>query len=96
MERLERVAREIARKQVIVLEGVGKKFDRSIDLSEDAEGTSLETATLTLDSLHATFDIDVVSVDKAQKEIVLALAVETPDSVEGRQTKTATFTATSA
>src|SRR5262249_314210 len=53
-DRLERVAREIARKQVIVLEGVGKKFDRSIDLEKDPSGDSLEPATLGLDSLQTT------------------------------------------
>jgi hypothetical protein len=92
MERLERVAREIARKQVIVLEGVGKKFDRSIDLSADPSGESLEPATLKLDSLQATFGIDILSVDRANKEVEVALSVETPDPKLGRQTKTATFT----
>ena len=92
MDRLERVAREIARKQVIVLEGVGKKFDRSIDLSSDPSGESLEPATLVLDSLQATFGIDILSVDRANKELEVALSVETPDPKLGRQTKTATFT----
>jgi hypothetical protein len=92
MERLERVAREIARKQVIVLEGVGKKFDRSIDLSADPSGESLEPATLTLDSLQATFGIDILSVDRANKEVEVTLSVETPDPKLGRQTKNATFT----
>jgi hypothetical protein len=91
MDRLERVAREIARKQVIVLEGVGKKFDRSIDLSADPSGESLEPATLELDSLQATFGIDILSVDRANKEVEVALSVETPDPKLGRQTKTATF-----
>jgi hypothetical protein len=92
MDRLERVAREIARKQVIVLEGVGSKFDRSIDLSTDPSGESLEPATLQLDSLHATIGIDILSVDKENKELEVALSVETPDPKLGRQTKTATFT----
>ncbi len=91
MERLERVAREIARKQVIVLEGVGKNFDRSVDLSTDPSGESLEPATLALDSLQATFGIDILSVDRANKELEVALSVETPDPKLGRQTKTATF-----
>ncbi len=91
MERLERVAREIARKQVIVLEGVGKKFDRSIDLSEDPSGTTLEAGSLTLDSLQATFDVEIVGVDRKDKGLQVALSVETPDPIEGRQTKTATF-----
>lgn len=91
LDRLERVAREIARKQVIVLEGVGKKFDRSIDLAEDPSGESLEPATLVLDSLQATFGIDILSVDRANKELEIGLSVETPDPKLGRQTKTATF-----
>ena len=92
LTRLERVAREIARKQVIVLEGVGMKVDRSIDLAEDPSGESLEPATLTLDSLQATFGIDILSVDRPNKELEVALSVETPDPKLGRQTKTATFT----
>ena len=92
LDRLERVAREIARKQVIVLEGVGKKVDRSIDLSGDPTGESLEPATLVLDSLQATIGIDILSVDKANKELQVGLSVEIPDPKLGRQTKTATFT----
>jgi len=92
MDRLERVAREIARKQVIVLEGVGKKFDRSIDLTTDPAGSSLEPATLQIDSLQATIGIDILSVDKVNKELEVQLSVETPDPKLGRQTKTASFT----
>ena len=92
LDRLERVAREIARKQVIVLEGVGKKVDRSIDLSGDPTGESLEPATLVLDSLQATIGIDILAVDKANKELQVGLSVEIPDPKLGRQTKTATFT----
>ena len=92
MDRLERVAREIARKQVIVLEGVGQKFDRSVDLSTDPSGQSLEPATLSLGSMKATFGIDILSVDTVNKELEVALSVETPDPKLGRQTKTAMFT----
>jgi hypothetical protein len=91
MDRLERVAREIGRKQVIVLEGVGRKFDRSIDLSEDPEGTSLEEATLMLDSLQATIRVDIMRVDRVNKELEVELTVDTPDPALGRQTKTAGF-----
>jgi hypothetical protein len=91
-DRLERVAREIARKQVIVLEGVGKKFDRTIDLTTDAEGTSLEPASLTLDSTQATIGLDVLAIDKKNKEVQVNLTVEMPDPKLGRQTKTASFT----
>jgi hypothetical protein len=90
-DRLERVAREIARKQMVVLEGVGRKVDRTVDLTGDPEGTSLEPAVLTLDGVQTTFSIDVLGVDRKNREIQLELAIETPDSTLGRQTKTASF-----
>ncbi len=90
-DRIERVAREISRKQMIVLEGVGKKVDRTVDLTGDPEGTSLEPAVLTLEGVQTTFAIDVLGVDRKNREIQLGLALETPDSTLGRQTKTASF-----
>ena len=92
MDRLERVAREIARKQMIVLEGVGKRFDRTIDMTDDPIGSTLEPATLTLESRQATFSIDVLDFNRETREILIGLSVETPDSTQGRQTKSATFT----
>lgn len=90
-ERLENVAREIARKQMIVLEGVGKRFDRTVDLTGDPEGTSLEPAVMTLDSVQTSFSIDVVHVDRVNREIQVSVNIETPDPALGRQTKVATF-----
>jgi len=90
-DRIERVAREISRKQMIVLEGVGKKVDRTVDLTGDPEGTALEPAVLTLEGVQTTFAIDVLGVDRKNREIQLGLALETPDSTLGRQTKTASF-----
>lgn len=89
--RLERVAREIGRKQMVVLEGVGKKVDRTIDLAADPEGSTLEPATLTLDDVEHTFTIDVIAVRPENRELRLALTIETPDPEEGRQTKMVTF-----
>jgi hypothetical protein len=91
LDRLERVSREISRKQMIVLEGVGKRFDRTVDLASDPEGTSLEPATLVLDSIQTSFGIDVLGVDRANREIKVGLNIETPDPEQGRQTKVATF-----
>jgi len=91
LERLETMAREIVRRQMIVLEGVGKRFDRTIDLTGDPGGTSLEPATLTLDGVPTTFAIDVLDVDRANREIRIGLNIETPDPEQGRQTKVATF-----
>lgn len=89
--RLERVARETVRKEMIILESVGKKVDRTVDLTKDPEGTSLEPATLTLDGVKTTISIDVLSVDRKNRELELGLTIETPDPEQGRQTKTASF-----
>jgi hypothetical protein len=91
LARLESVAREIGRRQMIVLEGVGMKSDQMIDLTGDPAGTSLEPVTLTLDGVATTFTIDVLGVDREASEIQLSLAIETPDPELGRQTKLATF-----
>ena len=91
VDRLETMAREIVRRQMIVLEGVGKRFDRTIDLADDPGGTSLESATLTLEGIETTFAIDVLDVDQVNREIRVALNIETPDPEQGRQTKVANF-----
>lgn len=91
LERLETMGREIVRRQMIILEGVGKRFDRTIDLAEDPAGTSLEPATLTLDGVSTTFAIDVLGVDRESREVRISLSIETPDPEQGRQTKVATF-----
>ena len=91
LDRLETVGREIVRRQMIVLEGVGKTFDRTIVLTDDPGGTSLEPATLTLEGVPTTFAIDVLGVDRENREIHLGLSIETPDPEQGRQTKVATF-----
>lgn len=90
-QRLETVAREITRKQMIVLEGVGKRFDRTIDLTGDPDGTSLEPATMTLDSVQTNLAIDIAHVDRVNREVLVNLSIETPDPTEGQQTKVATF-----
>jgi hypothetical protein len=91
LDRLENMAREIVRRQMIVLEGVGKRFDRTIDLTVDPGGTSLEPETLTLDGVSTTFAIDILDVDRENREIRVGLNIETPDPDLGRQTKVATF-----
>jgi hypothetical protein len=91
-DRLERVAREIARKQMIVLEGVGKKIDRTVDMTNDPEGSTLEPATLVLEEIETTVSIDILGVDRKNRQVQVGLTLETPDPEQGRQTKTATFT----
>ncbi len=91
LERLESMAIEIVRRQMIVLEGAGKRFDRTIDLTGDPGGTSLEPETLTLGGIPTTFVLDIVSVDRENREIEFSLSIETPDPELGRQTKMAAF-----
>jgi hypothetical protein len=91
LDRLETMAQEIVRRQMIVLEGVGKRFDRTIDLTGDPSGASLDPETLTLDGVPTTFAIDILDVDRENREIEIGLSIETPDPERGRQTKVATF-----
>jgi hypothetical protein len=91
LERLETMGREIVRRQMITVEGVGKRFDRTIDLTGDPAGTSLDPATLTLDGVSTTFAMDVLGVDRESREVRISLSIETPDPEQGRQTKVATF-----
>jgi hypothetical protein len=91
LNRIERVGREIVRRQMIVLEGVGRKVDRTIDLTQDPEGTSLEPVTLTLDGVETTFSMDILGVDRVNREIRVGLNIETPDPELGRQTRMAAF-----
>jgi hypothetical protein len=91
LDRLQTMAREIVRRQVIILEGVGRRFDRTIDLTVDPIGTTLEPETLTLDGTTTTFSIDILDVDRENREIRVGLSIETPDPELGRQTKMASF-----
>jgi hypothetical protein len=90
-DRLERVAREIARRQMIVLEGAGRKYDATVDLSQDPDGTSLEPHKLTLDGKDTMLGLDILGVDRENRELTVSMNVETPETPDGRQTNTMTF-----
>ena len=47
--------------------------------------------TLSLDGVPTTFSIDILGVNRENREIRLGLSIETPDAELGRQTKLATF-----
>ena len=81
MERLEKVAREVARKEMVVLEGVGRSFERTVDFDDVAAnpgGLALEPAKLTLDGIAREFAIVVKTIDTTQKEMLVRLEVKTP------------------
>jgi len=80
-DRLERVAREVVRKEMVVLEGVGASFERNVDFEEVAGspgGLALEPGRLTLEGVTREFAVVVKGVDVPKKELQLRLEVKTP------------------
>ena len=95
MDRLDKVAREITRKQMLVLEGAGKKFDRTIDfetLGQNPGGYLLESASLTVDKIQRDFKIFVLEANPEKKEIKVRLEIRTPtETSDGGDTKAVEF-----
>ncbi len=86
LDRLYKVATEISRKQMLVLEGAGQKTDRIIDLDslkQNPGGIPLEDATLTLDGITRQFSIFVLSGDREAREISVRLEIKTPKDTLG-------------
>lgn len=85
-ERLDKVAREITKKQMLILEGAGKKFDRTIDLKslrKTSGGILLEPASLAVDKIQRDFRILVQEADEKSKEIKVRLEIRTPTEAPG-------------
>jgi hypothetical protein len=82
LDRLYRVATEISRKQMLVLEGAGRKMDRIIDLEElrkSPGGIPLEEASLTLNGITRTFSLFVIRADPQTRQINVRLEIKTAD-----------------
>ncbi len=80
-DRLERVAHEVVRKEMVVLEGVGSSFERTVDFEDVAKspgGLALEPARLTLNRVAREFAIVVKKINAPNKEIQVRLEVRTP------------------
>jgi hypothetical protein len=80
--RLDKVAREITRKQMLVLEGVGQKFDRSVALdripkAKEGLPLTLDEETLTLDGHERTFRLYALEASSDAQEIKLRLEIIT-------------------
>jgi hypothetical protein len=77
--RLIKVAREITGKQMLILKGVGKSFDRDIDFYDDAGNprlpVRLDTVTLELDTIQRHFCIEVFEFDQETGEIEIEVEV---------------------
>jgi hypothetical protein len=95
LDRLYKVATEISRKQMLVLEGAGQKTDRIIDLDnfkKNPGGFPLEDASLTLDGITRQFSLYVLSADKKTREINLRMEIKTPtENGENIETHNAEF-----
>lgn len=94
-ERVQNVAAEITRKQMLTLEGAGAKFDRIIDLGAlktSPGGIPLDEGTLTLDGVQRHFSIYIQEADKTTREIKVRLEVRTPqDTMETLETSSVEF-----
>lgn len=85
-DRLSKVAREVTRKEMVVLEEAGKSFERTVDVDElvrNPGGIPLEAATLTLNHVERNFALVVKKVDVARKEMQMRLEVKTRNEDTG-------------
>jgi hypothetical protein len=90
MDRLYKVAMEISRKQMLVLEGAGQKTDRIIDLDnfkKNPGGFPLEDASLSLDGITRQFSLYILAADKKTREINLRMEIKTT-SEDGKTIET--------
>ena len=74
-----------------MLEGAGQKYDSTVDLTQDPEGMSLDGVELTLEGKTTTLGLDILGVDRVNRELTVSMEVKTPDLEQGSQTKTMTF-----
>jgi len=85
-DRLSKVAREVTRKEMVVLEEAGKAFERNIDIDDLARnpgGIPLEPAVLTLNKVERNFALVVKKVDVGRKEMQIRLEVKTRNEDTG-------------
>jgi hypothetical protein len=86
LDRVHKVATEITRKQMLVLEGAGRKFDRHIDLDSLAAnpgGVPLDEDTLTIENITRHFSIVVQKADMDTRELKVRLEIRTPTDTSG-------------
>jgi len=79
LDRLYKVASEISRKQLLVLEGAGQKADRNIDFEnfkQNPGGFPIEPATMTLEDVKRQFSLFVLSADQKNHQIKVRLEIQ--------------------
>ena len=81
-DRLVDLAREVTRKQLIVLEAGGQRSNYTVIFSDSlmngSKSETLEDAELTLDGIQRRFRITVFKVDTVQRSARMGLEIETP------------------
>ncbi len=94
-DRLYKVAREISRKQMLVLESAGAKTDRDVDidaLKDNPGGIPLEPIILSVEGVERQFSLFVLEADRKTREIRVRMEVRTPkDTLGNMETSTAEF-----
>jgi len=94
VDRLYRVATEISRKQMLVLEGAGRKTDRIVDfenLKTNPGGFPLEEASLSLNGITRQFSMFVLAADPQTRQINMRLEIKTPSGNGSTETSAADF-----
>ena len=80
LDRLHKVAAEITRKQMLVLEGAGAKFDRIVDLDAleaSPGGMQLDDGTLALEGITRHFSLFVQEADRTTRELKIRMEIRT-------------------
>jgi hypothetical protein len=85
--RLKQMGRDIATRQLVLLEQVGKKFSRSIDFEMLAKEGILELMPerLTLGGKQREFSLSILGVDAKTREIRIEMGVRTPQESSAMQ-----------
>jgi hypothetical protein len=89
--RLNQVAQEITTRQLVLLEQVGRKFSRTIDLEKfhaSPGGLELEPEKLILDGTVREFMLSVLEFNPERGELLLELGVRTPQESSNVQRRT--------
>jgi hypothetical protein len=83
LQRIYRVGRETAAKQLFALEGHGRSFRRTVDLEELARqgraGVPLDGEPITIDGRSCQVNVRVLAVDPKQQSLQVRLEVKAPE-----------------
>lgn len=96
LRRLERVAHDVALKQLLILESAGASADRDVDLQElkqrGAAGITLEPASLVFDNSKTDVTVYVLAQNPRTRELRLRLEFATPGNAQlANRTRNAEF-----